>query len=70
MDQTEIESLMQDLPEELRSEVRDYIEFLKVKYKKKPFSTKGFKFDWEGSLKDLKEKSSSVELQHKASEWR
>ena len=31
---------------------------------------KGFRFDWEGGLSDLKEKYTSVELQHKASEWR
>jgi hypothetical protein len=35
-------------------------------------STKGgkFKFDWEGGLSDLKEQYTSVELQHKALEWR
>jgi hypothetical protein len=27
-------------------------------------------FDWEGGLSDLKEKYTSVELQHKAMEWR
>jgi len=31
---------------------------------------KGFKFDWEGCLSDIKEKFSSVELQHRSSEWR
>lgn len=29
-----------------------------------------FKFDWEGGLSNLKEKYTSVELQHKALEWR
>ena len=30
----------------------------------------GFKFNWEGGLSELKNKFSSVELQHKALEWR
>lgn len=35
-----------------------------------PGHQKRFKFDWEGGLSELKEKFTSVELQHKASEWR
>ncbi|MGH7595812.1 MAG: hypothetical protein ACREOI_05635 [bacterium] len=31
---------------------------------------KKFKFDWEGELSDLADEFSSVELQHKAVEWR
>ncbi|MDP2766187.1 MAG: DUF2281 domain-containing protein [Candidatus Methanoperedens sp.] len=45
-----------------------YIESLKENRKKK--TKKGFKFDWEGGLSKLKEKYTSVELQHKALEWR
>ena len=32
--------------------------------------TKKFKFDWKGGLRELREKFTSVELQHKALEWR
>ncbi|KCZ71820.1 Protein of unknown function (DUF2281) [Candidatus Methanoperedens nitroreducens] len=31
---------------------------------------KKFRFDWEGGLSELKKKYTSVELQHKALEWR
>jgi hypothetical protein len=31
---------------------------------------KKFKFDWEGGLSKIKEKLTSVELQHKVSGWR
>jgi len=57
------------LPENLKKEVLDYIEFLLKKYK---IGTKKKKFalDWAGGLSSLKKKYSSVELQHKAMEWR
>jgi len=35
-----------------------------------PAKEKKFKFDWEGGLSDLKEKFTSVGLQHKALEIR
>ena len=55
------------LSEELQKEVLDYIEFLLQKYP--PVATpKGFRFDWEGDLSV--EHLTSVELQHKALEWR
>ena len=36
----------------------------------KPKKKEEFKFDWEGSLKEVKDKFTSVELQHKLLEWR
>ncbi|MGQ9626696.1 MAG: DUF2281 domain-containing protein [Anaerolineae bacterium] len=60
---------LEKLPENLKREVLDYIEFLLQKYRKKTRKKK-FKFDWEGGLSELKEKYTSVELQHKAMEWR
>lgn len=64
-----IEEKLEELPEDLKKEVLDYIDFLLQKYKKKTRKRK-FKFDWEGGLSELKEKYTSVELQHKAMEWR
>lgn len=61
---------IRELPEDLRREVLDYIEFLLEKYKGKEIKPKEFKFDWEGGLSDIREKFTSVELQHKALEWR
>ncbi len=64
-----LKAKLEELPEDLEKEVLDYVEFLLYKYGKKT-KRGSFKFDWEGGLSDLKEKYTSVELQHKASEWR
>ena len=58
---------LNELPENLKK-VLDFIEFLLQKHKKKS-EKRRFKFDWEGGLSELKQKYSSVELQHKALEW-
>jgi hypothetical protein len=64
---TRLEALIKELPPELHQEVEDYVESLINKYNGK---SKGkFKFGWEGALKDLRDKYTSVELQHKALEW-
>ena len=60
---------IQELPEDLRREVMDYVEFLRRKYKNER-RVKKFKFDQEGGLKEVADKYTSVELQHKALEWR
>ncbi len=36
----------------------------------KEIEAKKFKFDWEGGLSEIQEKFTSVELQHRALEWR
>jgi len=69
MDDRMFKTKLEELPEDLKKEVMDYIEFLLEKYGKRT-KKKKFKFDWEGGLSDLKEKYNSVELQHKALEWR
>ena len=59
----------QNLPNNAKKELMDFLEFLISRNKKEePREKKGFSFDWEGGLKDLKE--SSVKLQHKANQWR
>jgi len=70
MYEKEIEEKMGELPEDLRREILDYLEFLLKKYKGKETQTKKFKFDWEGGLSEIREEFTSVELQHKASGWR
>jgi len=70
MYEKEIESKIQELPENLRKEVLDYIDFLHKKYKDKRSKANGFKFDWEDGLSEVKNEFTSVELQHKALEWR
>ncbi len=70
----EIGIKLKKLPEHLLPEVVDYIEFLLNKYGSKETGRNKrkiqFKFDWEGGLSRLKDQYTSVELQHKAMEWR
>ncbi len=56
----------ENLPEKIQKQVMDYIEFLIVKYSDEKKTKQQFKFDWENGLSELKNRYSSVELQHKA----
>lgn len=51
-------------------ELEEKMDSLVSKYQEREVVGKKFEFDWEGGLSDLKEKFTSVELQHKALEWR
>jgi hypothetical protein len=59
---------IEQLPPDIQQQVRDYAEFLLEKHtrkiKKKPT------YQWAGSLKNLRDQYTSVELQHKIAEWR
>lgn len=70
MYETEIEAKVQKLPENLKKEVLDYVEFLLEKYQTKKIKKRKFTFDWEGGLSDIRDEYTSVELQHKTAEWR
>jgi len=71
MNENNIEERIRELPNDLKKEVLDYVEFLLNKYKSKDIKkTDSFKFDWEGGLSDANIKVSSVDLQHKALDWR
>lgn len=63
----ELQKKIDQLPEELKKEVEDFVEFLSSR-----ISTKKSKasLDWIGGLSELKDQYTSVELQHKAKEWR
>ncbi len=60
--------LVRSLPPEMQQEVRDFVEFLLEKRLKKPRGKPTF--EWAGALKDLRGQYSSVELQHRISDWR
>jgi len=66
-----LKELIEQLPPELQQEVRDFAEFLlerrvgKLKVEKKG----KLKLDWRGALSDLRDRYTSVELQHKIPEW-
>lgn len=51
-------------------ELEEKVNFLASKYKEREVIGGKFKFEWEGGLSELREKFTSVELQHKALEWR
>ena len=70
MFEDEILEKLQQLPDPLRKEVLEYIELLLSKFRGKPPDKRRFTFNWEGGLAELRDKTSSVELQHKALEWR
>ncbi|MFQ6072328.1 MAG: DUF2281 domain-containing protein [Methanosarcinales archaeon] len=66
----DIGAKIEKLPDHIIPEINDFIDFLLNKYGSKEIDKSEFKFDWEGGLSKLKNKYTSVELQHKALEWR
>ncbi|MBC7223422.1 MAG: DUF2281 domain-containing protein [Anaerolineae bacterium] len=63
-----LEELVKELPEEFREEVRDFVEFLLQKRVRR--ERKRPQFPWAGALRDLRDRYTSVELQHQIWEWR
>ncbi len=63
-----IDEQMKDLPPDLQKEVEDFVEFLLERRLRKPRGKPDFA--WAGALKDLRDQYTSVQLQHKISEWR
>jgi len=67
-----MESVLYDverLPKSVRREAYDFVEFLLERYENKMERRRPI-FGWEGALKHIRNRYTSVELQHKASEWR
>lgn len=62
-----LEELIQELPPILRAEVRDFVEFLLTK---RDHSGRRLRQDWAEALKTENSEFSSVDLQHRALEWR
>lgn len=62
-----LEEKIKKLPSYMRNDVEEYVDKLLSKKNKQ---TSKLKFDWEGGLSDLSEKYTSIELQHKAKEYR
>ena len=56
MDEKEIELKIKQLPDYLRKEVLDYMEFLLKKYSRQRNKEKKFKFELEGGLSELRKK--------------
>ena len=69
---TPLEKVMEELPPELRQEVEDFARFLletRVHRGPKRVRSKPT-FSWAGALKDMRDKYTSVDLQHEISSWR
>ena len=62
-----LEEKIKALPPELQQEVENFMESLLRKRDKK--GTQDMKLNWRGGLKHLKDKYTSVELQHQILEW-
>lgn len=63
------EKILRLAPDE-QKEVVDFIQFLEAKHKDKSEKNEKMTFEWAGALSHLKDKYTSVELQHKINEWR
>ena len=63
-----LEELMRELPPDQFAEVRDFIEFLLSKRDRRAGKT--LQQDWAGALREHRRQYTSLELQHRASEWR
>ena len=68
LDPSEIQKELLKLPPDKQKEVIDLVIFLQSENNTK--TKKHLKFEWAGCLKELRDKYTSVELQHKISEWR
>ena len=64
----ELVELIEELPLELQEEVRDFARFLLERRARKP--KRKPKFEWAGALEELRDRYTSVDLQHEISKWR
>jgi hypothetical protein len=64
---TRLEQLAKELPPELHRAAEDFLESLLAKRSRK--RKVALKLDWRGGLRDLRDRYTSMELQHKAQEW-
>ncbi len=65
-----IEQKIKQLPAYLLPEIMDYVDYLLSKYGQANRQAGTFTFSWEGGLAELADQFTSVELQHKAMDWR
>ena len=63
-----LEELVNDLPPERRKEAREFVERLLAQ--QKPIPRGKLRFDWAGAARDLRDRYTSVELQHRLAGWR
>jgi Protein of unknown function (DUF2281) len=69
MSTRELVEIFEELPSEARSQLERFAQKLRSARRVQKKSD-DYSFDWAGGLKELRDQYTSVELQHKASEWR
>ncbi len=63
-----LEELVREVPSEYRDQLRDYVESLLARQgTRQPGKPQ---FAWAGALRDLRDRYTSVELQHQITRWR
>jgi hypothetical protein len=60
--------LVEDLPPDKRTEVRDFVEFLLAKPRRR--TGRILSQEWAGALRDYREQYSSLQLERQALVWR
>ena len=63
-----LQELVQELPADMRAEVRDFVEFLLAKRGRREKRT--LRQDWAGALRNYRQQYTSLELQRQALTWR
>jgi hypothetical protein len=63
-----IADMVKELPPELQEEVRQFVQSLLKKRRRRPRGTPSF--SWAGALKDMRGQYTSVQLQHQIAESR
>jgi len=64
-----IERKFKALPDDLKKEALDFIDFLMTKRRQRKITSQ-FDFTWEDGLSNLKDKYNSIDLQHQSMKWR
>jgi len=65
---SDLEERISELPPDLRREVEDFVDFLLTRRQR--VASGPLKLDWAGSLAEMKDRYTSVELQHQIARWR
>lgn len=68
MERTDLEERIRELPPELVQEVDDFVELLRNKHRE--HVSRPPTLEWAGAIKELRDRYTSVELQHELSKWR
>ena len=63
-----LQELVQELPPDMRTQVRDFVEFLLAKRGRR--AGKRLRQGWAGALRDYRQQYTSLELERQASIWR